>query len=83
MKATILGAIAGDVIGSFYEFCPVKTKDFQLFPDSSRFTDHTVMTVAIADWILTNDSLLGIMQDYGNRYPTRGFGSLFCEWLNA
>ena len=62
MKATILGAIAGDVIGSFYEFCPVKTKDFKLFPDDSHFTDDTVMTVAVADWILTNDSLLGILQ---------------------
>lgn len=40
MKSTILGTIAGDVIGFFSEFCPTKTKDFQLFPDSSRFTDE-------------------------------------------
>lgn len=83
MKATILGAIAGDVIGSFYEFCPVKTTNFQLFPEASRFTDDTVMTVAVADWILTHDSLLGVMQVYGNRHSNVGYGGMFYEWLNA
>ena len=64
MNDILLGAIAGDVIGSYYEFCPVKTIDFKLFNgDSSHFTDDTVMTVANADWRLTGDSLLGIMQD--------------------
>lgn len=78
----LLGAIAGDVIGSVYEFCPVKTLNFPLFTEASRFTDDTVMTVANADWLLTDDSLLGIMQDYGNRYPTAGYGGRFCSWLS-
>ena len=65
----LLGAIAGDIIGSVYEFSPVKDWDFPLFTEASKFTDDTVMTVANADWLLTGDSLLGIMQDYGNRYP--------------
>lgn len=82
MNDILLGAIAGDVIGSYYEFCPVKTIDFKLFNgDSSHFTDDTVMTVANADWLLTGDSLLGIMQDYGNRYIGVGYGSSFFEWL--
>lgn len=60
MNNILLGAIAGDVIGSYYEFCPVNTVDFRLFNNgSSRFTDDTVMTVATADWLLTCDSLLG------------------------
>lgn len=78
-----LGAIAGDVIGSVYEFRPYKGNDFKLFLDSSEYTDDTVMTVANADWLLTGDSLLGIMQDYGNRYPTAGYGGMFYSWLKS
>lgn len=79
MSDILLGAIAGDVIGSYYEFCPANTVDFKLFNGkSSRFTDDTVMTVANADWLLTGDSLLSVMQDYGNRYITAGYaGMLF------
>ena len=59
MKNNILiGAIAGDIIGSVYEFRSIKTTDFELFFDYSTFTDDTVMTVANADWLLTGDSLL-------------------------
>lgn len=44
----MLGAIAGDIIGAVYEARPIKTKDFELFSDWSRFTDDTVLTVATA-----------------------------------
>lgn len=77
----LLGAMAGDVIGSFYEFNSTKSTDFPLFTPYSRFTDDTVMTVANADWLLTGDSLLGVMQDYGNRYPNAGYGGMFRSWL--
>ena len=71
MKNNILiGAIAGDIIGSVYEFRSIKTTDFELFFDYSTFTDDTVMTVANADWLLTGDSLLGIMQDYGHSFQS-------------
>lgn len=79
----LLGAIAGDVIGSVYEFRPFKGTDFNLFWDSSEYTDDTVMTVANADWLLTGDSLLGIMQEYGNRYPMAGYGGMFYNWLKS
>ncbi len=82
MNDILLGAIAGDVIGSYYEFCPANTVDFKLFNgDSSYFTDDTVMTVANADWLLTGDCLLDIMRSYGNRYITAGYGGMFFEWL--
>lgn len=77
----LLGAIAGDVIGSFYEYRPVNSVEFNLFNEWSSFTDDTVMTVANADWLLTDDSLLGIMQDYGNRYINAGYGGMFYSWL--
>ena len=65
----ILGAIAGDVIGSTYEFMPVKSTEFDLFTDITTYTDDTVMTVANADWLLTGESIKGVMLDYGSRYP--------------
>lgn len=49
----MLGAIAGDVIGSVYEASPVKTTDFPLFSRASTFTDDTVLTVATAEVLLT------------------------------
>ena len=78
----LYGAISGDIIGSKYEFFPYKDTDFPLFSNEySDYTDDTVMTVANADWLLTNDKLWVIMQDYGNRYPTAGYGGMFKSWL--
>lgn len=77
----LCGAMAGDMIGSFYEFNATKKTDFYLFTPFSSFTDDTVMTVANADWLMTGDSLMGIMQDYGNRYPHAGYGGMFRNWL--
>ena len=76
----LLGAIAGDIIGSVYEFNSTKNYDFLSISDSSTYTDDTVMTIANADWLLTGDALKGIMLDYGNRY-TAGYGGWFYGWL--
>ena len=48
----MLGAIIGDVLGSTFEFYPMKTKQFELLDNNSHFTDDTVMTVAVADSIM-------------------------------
>ena len=77
----LCGAIAGDIIGSVYEWNRTKKMDFYLFTPFSKFTDDTVMTVANADWLLTDDNLWVIMQDYGNRYPHAGYGGMFRNWL--
>ncbi|WP_373707980.1 ADP-ribosylglycohydrolase family protein [Kaistella sp.] len=50
----LLGAVAGDIIGSTYEFNNVKTKDFNLYLENSKFTDDTVLTIAVADELLKN-----------------------------
>ena len=76
----ILGAIAGDIIGSVYEFNATKDYNFLLLSDSSTYTDDTVMTVANADWLLSGDTLKGVMLDYGNRYAA-GYGGWFFSWL--
>ena len=76
----ILGAIAGDIIGSAYEFNPTKDFNFLLFNDSSEYTDDTVMTVANAEWLLTSKDLGTTMLEYGNKYEA-GYGELFLCWL--
>jgi len=76
----MLGAIAGDIIGSFYEFGRIKTTDFQLFCIDSRFTDDTVLTVALADSILTKIPYLDKIMEYYNLYPKAGYGGRFKKW---
>ncbi|MBQ6190429.1 MAG: ADP-ribosylglycohydrolase family protein [Bacteroidaceae bacterium] len=77
----ILGAIAGDVIGSTYEFCPHRGTDIKLFYTDSCFTDDTVMTVAVAKWLLEGGDLVKTMQEYGRKYPNAGYGQRFAFWL--
>ena len=75
----MLGAIIGDIIGSVYEFHNTKRKDFHLFTPRSRFTDDTVMTLAVAEWLTEDRShgkeeLVRRMQTLGRQYPTAGAG---------
>ena len=82
----MLGAIVGDVIGSFFEHSRLKVYDFDLFYPWSKFTDDTVMTLAVAEWLMSSDDkskddLVRIMQDFGRKYPRAGYGSSFNAWL--
>ncbi|WP_136807179.1 ADP-ribosylglycohydrolase family protein [Desulfosediminicola flagellatus] len=77
----MIGAIAGDIIGSVYEHSPIKTKDFPLFHQLCRFTDDSVLTVAVADAILTGSSYLHSLREIGRRYPDAGYGGSFYRWL--
>ncbi|WP_346676219.1 ADP-ribosylglycohydrolase family protein [Methanobrevibacter woesei] len=85
----IIGAICGDIIGSTREREGLKSTDFELYPANSRFTDDTIMTVAIASWILedrknlTEESLIKNLKYFGNNYPSAGYGGLFLNWLEA
>ena len=77
----IIGGIIGDIVGSFYEFCNCKSTDIALFTDGSDFSDDTVMTVAVADWLLSGVPLQKTMSDWGLEYPNRGYGGMFLTWL--
>ena len=85
----IIGAICGDIIGSTREREGLKSTDFELYPVNSRFTDDTIMTVAIASWILedrkdlSEKSLIKNLKYFGNNYPSAGYGGLFLNWLEA
>lgn len=79
----MIGAIAGDIVGSVYEGRPIKTKDFPLFHPRSRFTDDTVLTLAVAEAILTGWPYRDTVLELGRRYPHAGYGGAFREWLRA
>ena len=69
----MIGAIAGDIIGSIYEFENIKTKDFPLFLRRSDYTDDSVMTVAVADWLL-NGGEMNILARWEDTADVSAFG---------
>ena len=83
----IIGTIAGDIIGSPYEHYAIKTKDFPLFSEHSTFTDDTIMTLAIADWLVedksSKDVLIEKLKYYGQLYPNAGYGGMFYNWVQS
>ena len=85
-KIKMLGAIVGDIVGSVYEFHNTKSMNFELFTPWSRFTDDSVMTLAVAKWLVEDEThtihyLIYCMQELGNRYPNGGYGGNFRTWL--
>ena len=82
----MLGAIIGDIVGSTREWHNIKTEDFELVPKGSRFTDDTVMTLAVAEWLMTDpehhsETLVACMQRLGRKYPNAGYGKMFSQWI--
>ena len=79
----MIGAIAGDIDGSVYEFDNIKTTAFPLFTRKSNYTDDTIMTVAVADWLLHGGNLVQVMHRYGREFPCPmgGYGARFGLWL--
>lgn len=85
------GALLGDMIGAPYEFDRGnKSKEFPLFCENSRFTDDSVMTIAVAEALLDSrflddDSiraaLIKSMRKWGKKYPDAGYGRKFLCWL--
>lgn len=62
----MLGAIIGDIVGSRFEFCNHRSKDFDLFSEACFVTDDSVMTLAVAQAIVTFE------QDREESYPVGG-----------
>lgn len=84
-----LGGIAGDVIGSVYEWHNVKRRgSVEFFKPGCKFTDDSVLTCAVADWLLhdsghSNEGLAKRLKKYGKRHPNAGYGGMFRKWLNS
>ena len=83
----MLGAIAGDILGSYYEFRPTKEYNFELLHKEAHPTDDTVMTLAVAEWLVedeehAHESLSQYMRKWGRKFPNAGYGAAFRQWLN-
>ncbi len=79
----MLGAIAGDIIGSRFEWHNHKSKQFELFTDDSCFTDDTVLTVALADSLLSGIPFTEKLKAYYSAYPNAGYGGRFQLWARS
>ena len=89
----MVGALAGDMAGSVYEFDNIRRKDFELFApyhgNECGPTDDSVMTIAVAKalWESRDDALdleenaVRCMREIGQRFPTCGYGAKFFEWM--
>lgn len=84
----MLGAIIGDTVGSVYEFDNTKDYNFTLFTGESGFTDDSVMTMAVAWWLLHDkehsyQGLEDTMVEFGRNCPcpNGGYGGGFYRWL--
>jgi ADP-ribosylglycohydrolase len=73
----MIGAIAGDVIGSVFEHYAIKSTQFELFSPHSRYTDDTALTVAIEDAIMRDVDYAISLKTFGARYPNAGYGASF------
>ena len=79
----MLGAMIGDIVGSVYEWHNIKTTDFEFFKPNCTFTDDTVLTAATAQVLLTDGDYTRAYQDFSRRYPSRGYGGRYAQWIWA
>ena len=75
----MIGAIAGDMIGSLYKRNPVKHNDFYLYV--SAFTDDTVLTIAIAYAILNDSDIAFSLKKFAQKYHSLPYGRGFKRWI--
>ena len=77
------GAIVGDIIGSRFERNNHKDTDFDLFNRKCRFTDDTVLTIAIADALINQKRYSDTVKRYARGYPLAGYGGTFKKWMRG
>ena len=84
----MLGAIVGDTVGSIYEFNNTKDYNFEMFSPRSGYTDDSIMTMAVAYWLLKDpnhkyETLEEAMVMFAKNCPcpNGGYGEMFYIWL--
>lgn len=83
-----IGALIGDTVGSVYEFDNIKTTAFPLFSRRSNYTDDSILTMAVASWLVSTDRSQSALEeklvDFASRYPyppLGGYGGEFRKWV--
>jgi ADP-ribosylglycohydrolase len=79
----MIGAIAGDIIGSRFEGKPGPPPNFELFHPDCRFTDDTVCTLAVADALMGARDIAAQLRGFCRRHPHRGYGGMFRRWFRS
>ena len=79
----MIGAIAGDIIGSRFEGRLGPAPDFKLFHPHCRFTDDSVCTLAVADALMDERDFAASLRTFVRRHPHRGYGGMFRKWAFA
>jgi len=79
----MLGAIIGDIIGSRFERFNYKGKDFELFHESCKMTDDSILTLAVADAYMNKKDYASTIMEYGRENPLAGYGGSFVGWLDS
>jgi ADP-ribosylglycohydrolase len=79
----MLGAIVGDFVGSIYEHRGIKHKDFPLLQPECTVTDDSLLTVAVADWLMHGIDLVTRFHALVAAYPDSGWGGMFYQWAAA
>ena len=76
------GALIGDCVGSFWEFSGNKDPDFPLWVPACRFTDDSVCTAAMANWLVDQGQGAGkVLHRVARGHVGAGFGNLMTAWL--
>jgi ADP-ribosylglycohydrolase len=79
----MLGAIVGDIVGSVHEYMGTKGADFELFHPHCRFTDDSVLAIAVADCLLHGSDYAETFHEYFRAYPDAGYGGRFFQWASS
>jgi ADP-ribosylglycohydrolase len=79
----MLGAIVGDFVGSVHEGLGIKRKDFSLVVPECSVTDDSLLTVAVAEWLLDGLDLTARFHDLVAAYPGAGWGLMFGSWARG
>ena len=84
----MIGAIIGDIVGSIYKYDNLKNKGFEFFKKESTFTAGTIMTIAVADFILSDSlpskpRLVGYFHSWFKKYPNESYGNSFEKWMQS
>lgn len=90
IKDVLLGTIIGDIAGSRFELVNNKYgKEFEFIHKFCRYTDDSVMTLAVAkafleakeDYSNFEEQVIKSMTEVGRKYPSCGYGPSFYRWI--